>query len=91
MFIIGTGRTEADDAAQVAVERQCRATAAAARAAAMETARMALAPRRPLLGVPSRAIIFLSISSWRVASMPISAVAISPLMFATALSVPLPR
>jgi hypothetical protein len=41
--------------AQVAIERQF-ARVAEARAAAIETARIAFAPRRPLLGVPSRSI-----------------------------------
>ena len=38
------------------------------RAAAMETARMALAPRFDLFGVPSSWIMVLSITAWRVAS-----------------------
>jgi len=63
----------------VCLERQWRteeASAAAARAVAMETARIALAPSRPLLGVPSSAIIFLSIASCAVPSIPASAGAI---------------
>ena len=49
------GHLEGTHAAEVAVERH--ASSAAARATAMETARMALAPRRPLFSVPSSAII----------------------------------
>src|ERR1700674_3284902 len=57
---------------------------AAARAAAMETARMALAPRRDFVGVRSRA-------RWSAASKPVMDLAISLLAFATALSTPFPR
>ena len=57
------GQGDGAGAAEVAVERRVLGRAAA-RAVAMETARMALAPRRPLLGVPSRAIMMRSISAW---------------------------
>src|SRR5229473_109600 len=64
---------------------------AAARAAAMETARMALAPRRDLVGVPSREIILWSRARWSAASSPAMDLAISLLALSTALSTPLPR
>ena len=65
-------------------------SSALAFAAASDTARMALAPRRPLLGVPSSSIIFSSRPTWSQESKPISAFAISVLTFSTALSTPLP-
>ena len=65
--------------------------AVAARAAAMETARMALAPRRDLVGVPSRVIILWSRARWSAASEPVTALAISALALWTALRTPLPR
>src|ERR1700683_2886686 len=56
MFIMGTGRIVADVSVEY-FERYLYSgwpeAAAAARAAAMETARMALAPKLDLLGVPS--------------------------------------
>jgi len=58
--------------------------AAAARAVAIETARMAFAPSFSLFGVPSSSIITRSTSAWSVASMPPTAPAISSLMFRTA-------
>src|ERR1700756_2785298 len=51
---------------------------------------MALAPRRDLLGVPSREISIRSSAAWLAASWPWTAVAISPLTFSTALLTPLP-
>src|SRR5215210_1040332 len=51
---------------------------------------MALAPRRPLLGVPSSSIIARSRPAWSSASSPATAAAISPLTFATARPTPLP-
>src|SRR3974390_1185258 len=57
----------------------------------METARMALAPRRDLVGVPSREIIFWSRARWSAASEPQSVLAISALTWETALRTPLPR
>src|SRR3569623_1067977 len=63
---------------------------AAAFATASETPRMALAPRRFLFGVPSSAIIVLSICTCCSASMPPMASKISPLTAATAFSSPLP-
>src|SRR6266852_6443661 len=57
----------------------------------METARMALAPRRDFEGVPSREIILWSRARWSAASRPAMDLAISVLALATALSTPLPR
>src|SRR5258706_596671 len=57
----------------------------------METARMALAPRRDLVGVPSREIILWSTARWSAASSPAMDLAISLLALATALRTPLPR
>ena len=57
----------------------------------MLTPRMALAPSRPLLGVPSRSIMAMSMATWSVASIPEMASKISPLTEATAFSTPLPR
>jgi hypothetical protein len=56
----------------------------------MLTPRMALAPSRPLFGVPSRSIIAWSIATWSLASMPEMASKISPFTAATALVTPLP-
>src|SRR5260370_14372558 len=64
---------------------------ATARAVAMETARMALAPRRDLVGVPSSKIILWSRARCSAASRPAMDLAISLLALATALSTPLPR
>ena len=60
--------------------------AAAALATASETPRMALAPSRALLGVPSSAIIVSSILTCASASMPPIASKISPLTASTALA-----
>src|SRR2546427_1221485 len=57
----------------------------------METARMALAPRRDFGGVPSSSIMRLSRTRWSAASRPTTALAISVLVLATAFSTPLPR
>src|SRR4051812_12553618 len=51
---------------------------------------MALAPRRALLGVPSRSISALSSPDWSSTSKPATALAISPLTLATACVTPLP-
>src|SRR2546429_2790049 len=64
---------------------------AAARAAAMETARIALAPRRDLVAVPSSEIILWSRARWSAASRLATDLAISLLALATALRTPLPR
>ena len=55
-FIIGTGSVARLLAAEVAEERDARASAAAALATASETPRIAFAPSRPLFGVPSSSI-----------------------------------
>ncbi len=60
-------------------------------AAAIDTPKIALAPRRDLFSVPSSSIIISSISTCSVASTPTSASAISPLTAAQASSTPLPR
>ncbi len=75
---------------EITVERQFCA-AAAARAAAIETARIAFAPRLPLFGVPST-VQSCARSSSRLAgaSMPRTAAQYPELMLATALSTPLP-
>jgi uncharacterized SAM-binding protein YcdF (DUF218 family) len=63
----------------------------AARAMAIDTARIALAPRRPLLGVPSSFSMMASRSACWVASSPSRAAAISVLMLLAAVRQPLPR
>src|SRR6187397_255173 len=65
-------------------------SAAAALAAASETPRIALAPRRPLLGVPSSSIIVSSSAPCSAARAPFRAAAISPLTLPTARETPLP-
>ena len=62
-----------------------------ARAAAIETARIAFAPRRLLFDVPSMAIMVASSRRWLVASMPVSSGARMLSTFSTACSTPLPR
>src|SRR5438270_1539026 len=57
----------------------------------METARIALAPRRDLVAVPSSEIILWSSARCSAASRPAMDLAISVLALATALSTPLPR
>ncbi len=66
------------------------ASAAEARAAASETPRIAFAPRRDLFGVPSRSIIACRATPDPTRRRPMSASAISPFAFATALETPLP-
>mmetsp|Transcript_2940 Transcript_2940/g.7232 ORF Transcript_2940/g.7232 Transcript_2940/m.7232 type:complete len:270 (+) Transcript_2940:948-1757(+) len=66
-------------------------SAAPALHTAMDTARMALAPSLPLLGVPSSSRILSSISFWFRGFMPFRAGPMMVLMFSTALSTPLPR
>ena len=67
MFIIGTGSTRAAvraavEPGEVLVERHAAPRPRAARASAIETPSSALAPSRPLFGVPSSSIIALSIA-----------------------------
>ncbi len=88
-FIIGTGRTCAASPPRYFHSGRPSSTAAAC-AAASETPRMALAPSRDLLGVPSSSMRARSSPSWSVASRPATAWAISPLTFATARVTPLP-
>src|SRR5215468_12485183 len=57
----------------------------------METARIALAPKRDFVGLPSSEIILWSSARWSAASEPQSTLAISALTWETALSTPLPR
>src|SRR5580698_8747066 len=64
---------------------------AAARAAAIDTARIAFAPSLALFGVPSSSIIFASRPRWSAASKPATASAISPFTFSTAFRTPLPK
>ena len=66
------------------------AHAAAARAAAIETPRMALAPSFDLFGVPSASRSTLSTSAWSSASMPMMDGPSVWLTFSTALTTPLP-
>ena len=70
-------------AGEMAPQRQ-PAAAAAAWSAAIDTAIMALPPRRDLSGVPSSAISVASIAAWSAASAPTSAGAISSRMPASA-------
>ena len=60
-------------------------------ALAIDTPSNALAPRRPLLSVPSRSISRRSRPAWSAASKPASALAIVVLTFSTALRTPLPQ
>src|SRR3712207_7152206 len=60
-------------------------SSAAALAQARETARIALAPRRALLGVPSSSIMISSILTWSEGSRPERASKISPSTLSTAL------
>src|ERR1700733_7712264 len=82
MFIMGTGKTAADLSLEY-FERYLYSgwpeAAAAARAAAMETARMALAPKLDLFGVPSASIMRWSSPRWSLASRPMAALEISAL------------
>ena len=64
---------------------------ASAFATAIDTPRIALAPRLDLVLVPSSSIIALSISTWSRTSMPSSSGKIFSLTLRTAFSTPLPR
>ena len=66
-------------------------SSAAARATAIDTASIALAPSRDLFSVPSRSISVRSKKACSQASRPSTASEISVLMNSTALSTPLPR
>ena len=89
-FSIGTGSVVAPSPPRWR-KSETPASAAAAFALASETPRIALAPRRPLFGVPSSSISARS-SRFLVRSRRARATAsaISPLTFATALETPLP-
>ncbi|OQB34508.1 MAG: hypothetical protein BWY05_01605 [Euryarchaeota archaeon ADurb.Bin165] len=58
---------------------------------AIETGRMAFAPRRPLFSVPSVSISILSVPAWSVPSIPRRALRISVLIASTAFLTPFPR
>ena len=88
-FIIGTGNVVASSPPRWR-KSETPASAAAALALASETARIALAPRRPLFGVPSSSISRRSSASWSPGSIPRTASAISPFTFATAFVTALP-
>src|SRR5688572_28856682 len=90
MFIIGTGSTLAFGPPRY-LYRGTPSWAAAALATAMETARMALAPRTFFVELPSSASMAASIGAWCVAHRPRIAGAILPFTFSTALRTPLPR
>ena len=64
---------------------------AAARATAMETAKVALAPRFPLLSVPSVSISSLSISTWFKPFLPVNASLIFVFTLFTAFCTPRPK
>mmetsp|Transcript_32190 Transcript_32190/g.96113 ORF Transcript_32190/g.96113 Transcript_32190/m.96113 type:complete len:311 (-) Transcript_32190:46-978(-) len=66
-------------------------SAAPALHTAIDTAKIALAPNLPLLGVPSSSRILASIAAWSVGSMPARAGARMSLMLLTALYTLLPR
>ncbi len=87
-FIIGTGRVVASAPPRKRY-RGSPASAAAARATASETPRIALAPSRDLLGVPSRSIRVRSMAPCSEARAPTSASAMSRLTLETALRHPL--
>jgi len=87
-FRCGTGRRIATPAGFS--ESYSSPVPAIARATAIDTPTIALAPRRALFGVPSAAIIAWSTASRESQSLPVSRSAISPLTFATACSTPLP-
>src|SRR6187402_1247591 len=89
MFIIGTG-SEPPPSTIRYCQSACFFDAATACAAAMETPSSALAPRLPLLSVPSRAMSFASRPFWSAASKPAIALAIWLLTLPTALVTPLP-
>ncbi len=71
-------------------KRSSPADAAAAFATAIETPRIALAPRCSFDGVPSFSIILWSMPRWKRASSPLDSGARTCLRFRTAWSTPLP-
>ena len=88
-FIIGVGRTWAFGPPRYWYNGR-PTSSAAARAAAKETPKIALAPNLPLFGVPSRSIMVWSIRRCSVTSRPITALAISLFTWPTAFKTPLP-
>ena len=89
-FIIGTGSTPRAQRRRDSATAASPSSAACAWAAASETPRIALAPRRDLFGVPSSSIRARSRPPGRRRRARASAAAISPLTFATARVTPLP-
>ena len=90
IFIIGTGSLLPDTPPKNRYSGISREIAAAL-AAAMETARMAFAPRRDLSFVPSTSIIALSTAQVSDASIPFKVSLMTVLMFSTAFCTPFPR
>ena len=90
MFIIGTGNSLAFTPPKY-LYKGIPNWLAAALATANETPKIAFAPNLPLFGVPSNAIIALSIETWSKASIPIIASAISVFTFSTACKTPCPK
>ena len=89
MFIMGTGSRFAEAPPRY-LNNGISWYAAAALAAAMDTARTALAPRRLLSGVPSSLISSASRRACSSAGNPMTAGAMTRVMFSTALRTPLP-
>ena len=90
MFIIGTGRVRAD-VPPIYLYRGWLVKSAAAFAIAKDTPKIAFAPSRDLLLVPSNSIIASSSSTCSRASAPTSASAISPFTNSTACNTPFPK
>jgi hypothetical protein len=88
-FIIGTGSVRASSPPSERKSGRPRSSAIAF-AAASDVPRIALAPSRPLFGVPSRSIRRRSSASWSAASSPRTTAAISSLTLATASVTALP-
>ena len=76
MFIIGTGRSAGVRDRRGSGRAAARRLSAAARAAAMDTPRIALAPSLALFGVPSRSIMSRSSAAWSSGVQPRTAGAI---------------
>ena len=90
IFIIGTGNSFALTPPKY-LYKGIPNWFAAALATANETPSIAFAPNFPLLGVPSRAIIALSIATWSKASIPIKFSAKTVFTFSTAFNTPFPK
>ena len=89
MFIIGTGSTFAFTPPTYWYKGSPKKLAAAL-ATAKETPKIALAPKLPLLFVPSNSINFLSIAVWSKTLYPTNSFAITSLTLLTAFLTPLP-